>query len=192
MRTQANDLRDGRLSELRADLALVEPGSPGAVAAQREIAALTEQIDTLEKNARTLGRAARDVKTIWENKDYRRGGGDPYKMVSRLALVSHLMGETPLFNCKSGKDRTGQLDAEVKFLATVADEQDGRIPSADRNMDVWRSARSDFTLNTGNLEMQQLNTGLPGYKLAGVSGLKNMIADGMKPVYRGGSGYVTA
>ena len=57
MRTQANDLRDGRLSELRADLALVEPGSPGAVAAQREIAALTEQIDTLEKNARTLGRA---------------------------------------------------------------------------------------------------------------------------------------
>ena len=61
-----------------------------------------------------------------------------------------------------------------------------------RNMDVWRSARSDFTLNTGNLEMQQLNTGLPGYKLAGVSGLKNMIADGMKPVYRGGSGYVTA
>ena len=172
MDTQANDLRDGRLSELRADIELAEPGSPGAVAAQREIAALTEQIDTLEKNAHTLDQAARDVKTIWENKDYRRGGGDPYKMVSRLALVSHLMGETPLFNCKSGKDRTGQLDAEVKFLATVADEQRGRIPSVDRNMEVWRSARSDFTLNTGNLEMQQLNTGLPGYKLKGVSGLK--------------------
>ena len=148
-------------------------------------------MDTLERNARTLGRAARDVKTIWENKDYRRGGGDPYKMVSRLALVSHLMGETPLFNCKSGKDRTGQLDAEVKFLATVADERDGRIPPVDRNMEVWRSARNDFTLNTGNLEMQRLNTGLPGYKLAGVSGLKNMIADGMKPVYRGGSSYVS-
>ena len=192
MDKQANDLRDGRLSELRADFELAEPGSPGAVAAQREIAALTEQIDTLEKNAHTLDRAARDVKTIWENKDYRRGGGDPYKMVSRLALVSHLMGETPLFNCKSGKDRSGQLDAEVKFLATVADEQRGRIPSVDRNMEVWRSARSDFTLNTGNLEMQQLNTGLPGYKLKGVSGLKNMIADGMVPVYRGGSGYVSA
>ena len=192
MLTQARDLRDDRLSELRADLALAEPDSPRSVAAQREIATLTEHIDTLEKNARTLGRAARDVKTIWENKDYRRGGGDPYKMVSRLALVSHLMGETPLFNCKSGKDRTGQLDAEVKFLATVADERDGRIPPVDRNMEVWRSARSDFTLNTGNLEMQRLNTGLPGYKLAGVSGLKNMIADGMKPVYRGGSSHVSA
>ena len=192
MLAQARDLRDGRLSELKADLALAEPDSANAVAAQREIAALTEHVDTLEKNARTLGRAARDVKTIWENKDYRRGGGDPYKMVSRLALVSHLMGETPLFNCKSGKDRTGQLDAEVKFLATVADERDGRIPPVDRNMEVWRSARNDFTLNTGNLEMQRLNTGLPGYKLAGVSGLKNMIADGMKPVYRGGSSYVSA
>ena len=159
---------------------------------QRAVAALTEEGDTLEKNARTLERAAHDVKTIWEQKSYRRGGGDPYKMVSRLALVSHLMGETPLFNCKSGKDRTGQLDAEVKFLATVADQQDGQIPSVDRSMEAWRSARNDFTLNTGNLEMQRLNTGLPGYKLAGVSGLKNMIADGMKPVYRGGSGYVAS
>ena len=192
MLTQANELRDDRLSELKADLALAEPDSPEAVTVQGEIAALTERIDTLERNARTLSRAAHDIKTIWESKDYRRGGGDPYKMVSRLALVSHLMGETPLFNCKSGKDRTGQLDAEVKFLATVADERDGRVPSVDRDMGVWRSARSDFTLNTGNLEMQQLNTGLPGYKLAGVSGLKNMIADGMKPVYRGGSGYVSA
>ena len=192
MLTQARDLRGGRLSELRADLARAEPDSANAVAAQRELAALTEHVDTLERNARTLDQASRDVKTIWESKDYRRGGGDPYKMVSRLALVSHLMGETPLFNCKSGKDRTGQLDAEVKFLATVADERDGRIPSVDRNMEAWRSARNDFTLNTGNLEMQRLNRGLPGYKLAGVSGLKNMIADGMKPVYRGGSSYVSA
>ena len=192
MLEQARELHDGRLSELRADLALAQPDSPDAAAAQREIAAVSEQVGSLEKNARTLVRAARDVKTIWENRDYRRGGGDPYKMVSRLALVSHLMGETPLFNCKSGKDRTGQLDAEVKFLATVADERDGSIPPVDRDMEAWRSARNDFTLNTGNLEMQRLNTGLPGYKLAGVSGLKNMIADGMKPLYRGGSSYVSA
>ena len=54
----------------------------------------------------------------------------------------------------------------------------------------WRAARTDFTLNTGNLEMQQLNTGLPGYKLAGVAGLANMVAADMKPVYRGGCAYV--
>ena len=192
MLERARELNDGRLNDLDGELARAEPGSPNAVAAERERAAVTEQIATLEKNARTLIQAARDVKTIWESKDYRRGGGDPFKMVSRLVLVSHLMGETPLFNCKSGKDRTGQLDAEVKFLATVADERDGRLPHVDREMERWRSTRGDFTLSSGNLEMQRLNTGLPGYRLKGVAGLKNMIAEGMKPVYRGGSSYVYA
>ena len=90
------------------------------------------------------------------------------------------MGETPLFNCKSGKDRTGQLDAEVKFLATAADESGGRVPALDESMEVWRPVRNDFVFNTGNLEMQRLNTGLPGYKLKGVPGLANVIRDGMK------------
>ena len=114
--------------------------------------------------------AATQLKAVWAERGDRRGGGDPYKVVSRLALVGHLMGETPLVNCKSGKDRTGQLDAEVKFLATVADQGDGRLPPVDEDMARWRAARTDFTLNTGNLEMQQLNTGLPGYRLAGGRG----------------------
>ena len=113
-------------------------------------------------------------------------------MVSRLSLVSHLMGETPLFNCKSGKDRTGQLDAEVKFLAAAADESGGRVPAPDESMEAWRPVRNDFVFNTGNLEMQRLNTGLPGYKLKGVPGLANVIRDGMKPLYRGGSEYLSA
>jgi len=33
---------------------------------------------------------------------------------------------------------------------------------------------------------------LPGYKLKGVPGLANVIRDGMKPLYRGGSAYVSA
>ena len=168
------------------------PEHPDSAARRSELAALPGEMDGLERDARTLVEAGTQLKSIWANREYRRGGGDPYKMVSRLALVSHLMGETPLFNCKSGKDRTGQLDAEVKFLATVADERGGHLPPVDADMARWRAARSDFTMNTGNLEMQQLNTGLPGYKLAGVSGLANMIADDMKPVYRGGSAYTAS
>ena len=52
-------------------------------------------------------------------------------------------------------------------------------------METWRPVRSDFVFNTGNLEMQRLNTGLPGYKLKDVPGLANVIRDGMKPLYRG-------
>ena len=189
---EADELRDHRLPALNDHLARAEPGSATEAGLRGEIAAASERMQTLQGNARTLTQAASHIKEIWESRDYRSDGGDPYKMVSRLALVSHLMGETPLFNCKSGKDRTGQLDAEVKFLATVADNREGRIPLPNQAMRGWRSARSDFTLNTGNLEMQRLNTGLPGYKLKGVEGLKSMFADGMEPVYRGGSDYVDA
>ena len=177
---------------LERQIALEGPEHPDSAGHRGELARLSGEIDGLERDSRTLLEAGTQLKSVWENREYRRGGGDPYKMVSRLALVSHLMGETPLFNCKSGKDRTGQLDAEVKFLATVADARGGHLPPVDADMARWQSARSDFTLNTGNLEMQQLNTGLPGYKLGGVSGLANMIADGMKPVYRGGSAYTAS
>ncbi len=168
-----------------------DPQLPEAPQIRERIASTQNEIDQLARSEKALREAGAQLKTIWAGGDYMRGDGDPYKMVSRLALVSQLMGETPLFNCKSGKDRTGQLDAEVKFLATVADEQQGQLPPADQDMERWRSARSDFTLNTGNLEIQQMNTGLPGYKLKGVPGLENMISEGMKPVYRGGSDYTS-
>ena len=157
-----------------------------------EAATLRAQLASVNKRIETLDSAARQAKAIWASNDYRAGGGDPFKMVSRLALVGHLMGETPLFNCKSGKDRTGQLDAEVKFLAAAADESGGSVPAPDQSMEAWRPVRNDFVFNTGNLEMQRLNTGLPGYKLKDVPGLANVIRDGMKPLYRGGSAYVSA
>ena len=159
---------------------------------QRNAALQRAELATLNKRIESLDSAARQAKAIWASNDYRAGGGDPFKMVSRLALVGHLMGETPLFNCKSGKDRTGQLDAEVKFLAAAADENGGRVPPPDESMETWRPVRNDFVFNTGNLEMQRLNTGLPGYKLKDVPGLANVIRDGMKPLYRGGSAYVSA
>ncbi|MDE0658236.1 MAG: hypothetical protein OXI79_01160 [Gammaproteobacteria bacterium] len=157
-----------------------------------EAATQRAELASLNKRIESLDSAARQAKAIWASNDYRAGGGDPFKMVSRLALVGHMMGETPLFNCKSGKDRTGQLDAEVKFLATAADQNGGTVPAPDESMEAWRGVRSDFVFNTGNLEMQRLNTGLPGYKLKGVPGLANVIRDGMKPLYRGGSAYVAA
>ena len=179
------------VADIETEIA-VRGGPAGNEDLQEDAAFQRAELATLNKRIESLDSAARQAKEIWASNDYRAGGGDPFKMVSRLALVGHLMGETPLFNCKSGKDRTGQLDAEVKFLATAADENGGRVPPPDESMETWRPVRNDFVFNTGNLEMQRLNTGLPGYKLKGVPGLANVIRDGMKPLYRGGSAYVSA
>ena len=190
MRREAAEVAEN-VADIETEIA-IRGGPAGNEDLQEDAAIQRAELATLNKRIESLDSAARQAKAIWASNDYRRGGGDPYKMVSRLALVGHLMGETPLFNCKSGKDRTGQLDAEVKFLATAADENGGRVPPPDESMESWRHVRNDFVLNTGNLEMQRLNTGLPGYKLKGVPGLANVIRDGMKPLYRGGSAYVSA
>ena len=191
-RLQWMQRRTTRLGERHQNLnAMLEadPLHPDAPKIHERMERTAREISELDRNGIALRQAGSQLKTIWAGGDYRKGGGDPYKMVSRLTLVSQLMGEVPLFNCKSGKDRTGQLDAEVKFLATVADETHGQLPPVDQDMARWRAVRGDFTLNTGNLEMQRLNTGLPGYKNARVAGLANMVAEGMMPVYRGGSDY---
>ena len=189
MRREAEQLAT-EVDDIEAYVAMQDGEDTGDL--DEEAAMQRAELASLNKRIETLDSAARQAKAIWAGDDYRAGGGDPFKMVSRLALVSHLMGETPLFNCKSGKDRTGQLDAEVKFLAAAADESGGRVPAPDESMETWRPVRNEFVFNTGNLEMQRLNTGLPGYKLKGVPGLANVIRDGMKPLYRGGSAYVSA
>ncbi|MCK5894204.1 MAG: hypothetical protein KAG53_07295 [Endozoicomonadaceae bacterium] len=38
-------------------------------------------------------------------------------MPSRLLLLMHFLGGTPISNCKSGKDRIGMLDVDTKLLA---------------------------------------------------------------------------
>ena len=50
------------------------------------------------------------------------------------------------------------------------------------------------TQHTGNLEMQRMNTGLPGYKLNVnmVAGLNDLVESHMKPTYRGGSKFVSS
>ena len=117
-----------------------------------------------QKRANAIRTLATQVKEIFNSGNHRVAGKEPYKMASRLALLSHLLGDTTAFNCKSGKDRTGQLDAEVKLLAsTLADGDGTNVPRPNTVPDPIR--KTNFVLNTGQLEMQEKNTGLRGFKL---------------------------
>ncbi len=161
----------------------------GAVAEKVAQMAVSNDAPT-QRRAALLKQAATQAKAIWRSQSFKRGGKEPYKMVSRLALVSHLMGETTLYNCKSGKDRTGQLDAEAKYLAAVG-YTTGNIPEPDAEYTrESRRERTNFALNTGNHEMQQMTVGLKGYKLKGVPGLAKGIKADLMDVYQGGSKFV--
>ena len=183
------DLNDPQLKELLGPRNRSELG--GAVA--EKLQQLEQSTDPkMQKRAILLKEAAIQAKGIWKNRSFWSGNNEPYKMVSRLALTSHLMDESTLFNCKSGKDRTGQLDAEVKYLAAVG-HATGHIPEPDiAHTAESRKMRTAFTLDAGNMEIQRMNTGLPGYKLRNVPGLEAMLEAGTKDIYEGGSDFVKA
>ena len=153
-----------------ADSVRVTVDEQGAEAGSRD--RRKTAFDDPEKRIQAIRDLSRQIKEIFSSRSHRRGGNEPYKLASRVALLSNLLGRSTCYNCKSGKDRTGQLDAATKLLAV--DAAAGRLPVPDTVPDQRRS--TNFVLKTGNLEMQQHNTGLRGYKLFGVPALFSQLA----------------
>lgn len=124
--------------------------------------------DYLAQNPDNSGRVwqmAQQLKDIWARQSHRRDGGEPYKAAQRVAMLAFEIGAVPCWNCKSGKDRTGMLDAEIKREA-IAQHQ-GHAPSrpeAARDAGM-RELFGKVLTQGGNLEVQAYNTGAPGNKV---------------------------
>ncbi|WP_413737248.1 inositol phosphate phosphatase SopB [Sodalis sp. RH21] len=114
-------------------------------------------------NAARVEALATQLKAIWTNKSHHADGGEPYKAAMRVALLSHEIGIVPCWNCKSGKDRTGMMDAEIKREAAAhfLQGRTGDIGLLDKQGQALMQA---VMLNSGNLAIQQYNTGVPGNK----------------------------
>ncbi|MFC7206881.1 inositol phosphate phosphatase SopB [Comamonas endophytica] len=114
---------------------------------------------------------ARQIARIHQDGSYRSAGQEPYKMPTRLAVLAEMFGLKVLFNCKSGKDRTGELDAEIKHFKLQMGLS-GKVPDHERTRSAAEIAQfHEVVTQSGNFEMQRLNTGYAGYKLKGVEAL---------------------
>jgi hypothetical protein len=100
--------------------------------------------------------------------------GMSYKTPARIVNLAWLMGCWPHFNCKSGKDRTSVLAVESHFVAWQIHEMQLRdlVWAAPMWRNVFENEDSRDALmhrklvfETGNYEIQRLNTGVPGYKI---------------------------
>lgn len=135
-----------------------------AVNNARELAARGRRRDTL---ARELVEQVQQLRADGGQ----RPGRSPYAMPARLALLADLAGVRVAFNCRSGNERSGELDAEIKHLRLQM-ELHGHVPQVDR-------MRSDDELHqfeqvitrSGNFELQRLNTGYAGYRQQGAPDL---------------------
>lgn len=108
---------------------------------------------------------ARQIKDIWKNNLHHKDGGEPYKLAQRLAMLANEIDAVPAWNCKSGKDRTGMMDSEIKREIICLHQPHtlnapGSLPD--------RSGQEIFQkvlLHSGNLEIQKQNTGGAGNKV---------------------------
>jgi len=81
-----------------------------------------------------------------------------------------LSGFKAAFNCMSGKDRTGILDAIAKTIAIMAQENGGRYPSHDdfEKHDVQERFLELFSIvlqKSGSIDITEINTGAKGFKV---------------------------
>ncbi len=141
--------------ELRRESRNVNPVVAGreslsmALCGERESARLRDQAEALDNNARTLLAASAQLKQLlgsWGRSQYSLPVPVEDQVSARLALICHLMGETPVI-CRAHGDFAQQLDAEVKFLAAVADNCNGSLPPLNGDAEAWGRAREEFRVS---------------------------------------------
>ncbi|MDR1255452.1 MAG: hypothetical protein LBJ94_00790 [Puniceicoccales bacterium] len=108
---------------------------------------------------------ANQIGDLWVSGKYREAADNPYAMPARVALLTYKLGFVSSFNCKSGKDRTGVCDAEIKQLATCI-EANGRVPAIDEKpTEVDRVNFTNMHKLCGSHEVLQACTGVHGSKI---------------------------
>ncbi|WP_380181409.1 inositol phosphate phosphatase SopB [Kalamiella sp. sgz302252] len=86
---------------------------------------------------------------------------NPYLLPRKILLLANEINSTPAWNCKSGKDRTGILDVEVKLEAAMQKfEKD-----PDKKAAAEKDLLENLMLHSGNREIQRKNTGIEGNKV---------------------------
>ncbi|MDE1186628.1 MAG: inositol phosphate phosphatase SopB [Pantoea sp.] len=124
-----------------------------------------EYLKTNPENGEKVRELSQQLRDIFIKKSHHHDGGEPYKAAQRIAMLAYEIGAVPCWNCKSGKDRTGMLDAEIKREVISQHQgkplsQPGRLQNkADKEL------FQNVLVNGGNAEVQVYNTSVAGNKV---------------------------
>ncbi|MEG3127261.1 inositol phosphate phosphatase SopB [Pantoea cypripedii] len=124
-----------------------------------------EYLKAHPENREKVLELCQQLKEIYNKKSHHYDGGEPYKAAQRMAMLAYEIGAVPAYNCKSGKDRTGMLDAEIK--REVVSQYQGRPLSKPGNPlnEYDKKLFQKVLVSGGNAEVQKYNTGVAGNKV---------------------------
>ncbi len=132
----------------------------------RAVQAQLARPDLPQKDREIITTLLAQVNELLTTKSYASGSVNPFAAPARIAILAEKCGFVPCFNCKSGKDRTSQMDAEIKTI--IAQFEAGGKPEINPG-EQQKALTKNMLFNAGNLELQKYSTGLAGYKLQHVS-----------------------
>ena len=162
-----------------------------AFAGLREQAEAFIQANPQTKEATAAQTLLDQCRQIFTAQGERKDAHDAYKFAARVAVLSHLVGNVPCWNCKSGKDRTGQMDVECKFLSTLIARGETIPEPGARLTEAQKGLFCSIALEGGNFEIQKMNTGLAGFKTGGVDSIVERLGGKeYRDFHRGGSDFV--
>lgn len=130
-----------------------------------------------------------DIRTLMNDKKAYLDGDNQYEIGAKIIVLTNLMdiifkhtgrpGIHVAFNCMSGKDRSGIMDAMGKAFASYAKSHKGHYPTHEElKTQKVQKELSDILipllLESGNLEITEINTGAMGYKVESEAKLLGM------------------
>ena len=147
-----------RISRLREDSLAMEQDQarcvaklgadhPRSVVMLKTLEKMKAARSNLVRDALSLEQAGQQLKSMWAE-DSRRAwpaGPDVHRVVaSRLALIGHLMGETPALISSNSQRLEQEIQPEAMFVAAVAHRLDGHVTPVDLEREDWQQVRDSF------------------------------------------------
>lgn len=103
---------------------------------------------------------------IWFTTKGKGKKSNPAAIQVRLAALMYLIGYPVSFNCKSGKDRTGEVAAEINDLMLTMESNNGDVPDPYAELsDDEKLQASDIFDATQSDKLAQSNSGQRGLKV---------------------------
>lgn len=133
---------------------------------------------------------AGQLKKLIQKNLHHSDDGEPYKAAMRVALLTAEIGLIPCYNCKSGKDRTGMLDVEIKRELASGYKQtaEQRIGLPDES---GKKLMQQLMIASGNAEIQQYNTSVAGSKVLAQNKILQFVFGNLSLSHRIGNDNVT-